>query len=67
MQQFYSAILVYCKGQFNKCVTKGVLFLQVPIYVAYSDFKCNFNHKSNRTVTTIRVNHSFNHGNIVKC
>ena len=54
------------KGNYNKCVTKGVLFLQVTIYVVYSDFKCNFNHKSNHIVTTIRVNHSFNHGNIIR-
>ena len=33
---------------------------------AYSDFKCNFNHKGYYTVTTIRVNHIFNHGNIIR-
>jgi len=42
MQQFYSVIPMYCKGSYNKCVTKGVSFLQVTVYYAYSDFTCNF-------------------------
>jgi len=46
------------------CYQKDIIFT-TQIYVAYSDFKCTFNHKGYHTVTTIRVNHSFNHGNIV--
>ena len=42
MQQFYSVTPVYCKGNYNKCVTKEVLLLQVTVYGAYSDFTCNF-------------------------
>jgi hypothetical protein len=47
-------------------VTKGVLFLHVTVYGAYSNFKCNFNHKGYYIVTTIRVNHSSNYGNIIR-
>jgi hypothetical protein len=35
------------------------------IYVAYSITSVLDNHKGYCTVTTIRVNHSFNHGNII--
>jgi len=46
MQQFDSVIAVgyTAKGNHNNCVTKGVLF-KTHNYFAYSDFKCNFNHK----------------------
>jgi len=29
-------IHIYCKGNYNKCVTKGILFLQATVYFAYS-------------------------------
>ena len=66
IQQFYTVIPVYCKGNYNKCVTKGVLLLlllllqqqqqqqqQVTVYFVYSDFTCNINHNVYYTVTTI--------------
>ena len=43
MQQFTMWFQCAAKGNHNNCVTKGVLFLQVTVYVAYSDFKFNIN------------------------
>jgi hypothetical protein len=59
--------IIYCKGNYNKGVTKGVLLvLQVTVYFAYIEFKCNWNHNGFYTVTTIRVDHSSNYGNIIR-
>jgi hypothetical protein len=61
MQQFCCIL----QRAITVCYQRGII-LQVMVYGAYSNFKCNFNHKGYYRVTTIRVNHSSNYGNIIR-
>jgi len=42
-----------------------VLYLQITIYVAYSDLNLHFNYEVYHTVETIRVNHALGYGSII--
>jgi hypothetical protein len=54
----YAAVLLYiAKGNYNKCVTRGVLFLQITVYGPYS--------KSNYKVYVYIVKHNYILGGIL--
>ena len=54
---YAAGLLYFAKGNYNKCVTKGVLFLQVTVYGAYS--------KSNYKVYVYIIKHNYVLGGIL--
>jgi hypothetical protein len=63
VQQFHRVIQIYSRGQVQ-LLPNGYYFT-THIHVACSITSVLDNHKGYYTVTTIMVNYSFNHGNII--